>query len=446
MIKTSPRKSRLNTCLYLAAVAACVLACLASPAAGNAAGEGAGEYEGRIIDEIRITGARHTKHYIITRELESRVGEPLSARNIKLDRESLDALGVFSVIRIHPLEEDGRLVLAIDVTETFRYLPTVSLKIDDENGISIGGGFKATNLFGRAMFFSGTALFGGATTIVVWLKDNWVVGDHVGYDFKYFHRDRRNELYHFYEVADEIYLVIVGRLGRRGRLGFQTSFVSLDSDTDGITLDPDNRDNIVSAGFILGYDSRDYISNPHSGWYSLVDASRVWSLDTGTAHFNGNIDIWRYIEISGPHILAFFSLATFTSGEVGVEVAEWQQYSLGGTSSVRGWDIGKRYGKNQFINTIEYRYNIVEPRNFEFFGVNASLGVQLAAFGDAGTVWSARERFSDGWIAGGGVGLRLIIPYFGLARLDFGWGDSRSGLTVHLGALEKAEKARLRVR
>ena len=434
MTRMKHRKMARNVFVCLSFAVVLVLAATAVLVAA----EGVGKHEGRIIDEIRISGAKHTKEYIIRRELASREGEPLTRRNIRHDESNLDALGVFSVIRIYPVEEEEKLILVIDVTETFRYLPTISLKIDDENGISIGAGLKSTNLFGRAMFLSGTALFGGATTIVVWAKDNWVVGDHIGYDLKYFHRDRKNELYDFYEVADEVSLVIMGRLGRRGRAGMLSSFVSLESDTDGKTLDADNRDNILSVGFTVGYDSRDLVSNPHRGWYNSVDVARVWALDAGTAYWAGNADVWRYVQLSGPHILGFFSLVTLTSGTVGVEIPEWLQYSLGGTSSVRGWDIGKRYGKNQFINTVEYRYNVMEPRNFEFFSMNASLGVQLAAFGDAGAVWNERERFADSWIAGGGVGLRLIIPYVGLARIDFGWGDSRLGMLVHLGALEKA--------
>lgn len=411
-----------------------------------AAGQGAGDYEGRIVDEVRITGAKHTRESIIRRELASEGGQPLDSGNMAEDRSNLDALGVFSQIEVYPMEEGEKLILVIDLKETFRYLPTVALKIDDENGISVGGGLKATNLFGRAMFFSGTVLFGGATTIVLHVKDNWVVGDHIGYDLKYSHRDRRNELFGFNELSDEVFLEIAGRLGKRGRAGVPISFQSIKSDADGKTLDPDNRDNMLSVGGFIGYDSRDLISNPHSGWYSGIDASRVWALDSGRARWLGNLDVRRYIQISGPHVAAVFSLLTLSTGSVGVEVAEWQQYSLGGTSSIRGWDIGRRYGKSQFINTLEYRYNVLEPRNFQFFGINASLGIQLAAFGDAGAVWSQREEFTDSWIAGGGIGLRLILPYVGLARFDLGWGDRPSGVVVHIGAQEKADKARLRVR
>jgi hemolysin activation/secretion protein len=162
--------------------------------------------------------------------------------------------------------------------------------------------------------------------------------------------------------------------------------------------------------------------------------------------WRGNIDIRGYKRITGPHVLALFSLTTLSTGTVGSDMAAWQQFSLGGSSSIRGWDIGKRYGKNQFINTLEYRWNVLEPRKFSFFGINASLGIQLAVFGDIGAVWTEPEEWSHSFIGGGGLGVRLIIPYVGLARLDFGVGDIKAGIQVHIGAREKADRARMRVR
>jgi outer membrane protein assembly factor BamA len=423
-----------------------VVACAFAASITSAVESDVGEYEGRIIDEVRISGARHTREHTILRELASKPGEPLSQKNLREDAANLDALGVFSEIRVYPIDEGGRIILSIEVKETFRYLPTLSLRIDDENGISVGGGLKSVNLFGRAMFFSGSALFGGATTVVLWLQDPWIVGNRIGYDLQYFHRDRRNELYKFGETADEIFLILHGHLGKNGRIGLLSSYQYLGSDTKGKTLAPDNRDNIVSLGVLVGYDSRDLKSNPHSGWDSYIDVSRFWSLDMDAARWLGNIDIRRYQRISGPHILGLFSLLTLTSGDVGREIAEWQQYSLGGSNSIRGWDIGRLYGKNQFINTLEYRYNILEPRNFEAFGIRAPLGIQLAAFGDVGAVWSRSEDFSGAFIGGGGVGLRFIIPYVGLARFDLGWGGSGVNTQIHIGALEKAARARMRVR
>jgi outer membrane protein insertion porin family len=404
------------------------------------------DQEGRIIDEIRITGARHTREHTIFRELVSRRGEPFNRDNLSEDYANLDALGIFSEIRIYPIEDQGNLVLVIEVTETFRYLPTVAISIDDENGISVGGGLKSINLFGRAISFSGALLVGGATTAELYLKDPWVTGNHIGYELQYYHRDRRNELFDFGEVSDELYLFLSRYLGRKGRIAILGSYFRMRSNKDGKTLDPDNIDNMITCGLLLGRDTRDLKSNPGNGWFNSIDILRFWSLDMDAAFWRGDIDIRGYKRISGPHVLAFFSLTTMSTGTVGIDIPQWQQLSLGGTNSIRGWNIGRRYGKNQFINTLEYRWNILRPARLSFFGISSSLGIQFAVFGDVGAVWTEEKSFSDSFIGGGGVGIRLIVPYVGLARMDFGVGESGLGIHVHLGSREKAERSRYRVR
>ena len=47
-------------------------------------------------------------------------------------------------------------------------------------------------------------------------------------------------------------------------------------------------------------------------------------------------------------------------GEVGVNLPEYLQFALGGGNSVRGWDLGSRRGRNQFIGSIEYTY-VAQP-------------------------------------------------------------------------------------
>ena len=60
-------------------------------------------------------------------------------------------------------------------------------------------------------------------------------------------------------------------------------------------------------------------------------------------------DIRRYYPIAASKSsIAIYSLVTMTSGEIGEDVPEYMQYSIGGANSVRGWDLGSRIGKNQF--------------------------------------------------------------------------------------------------
>jgi hemolysin activation/secretion protein len=120
---------------------------------------------------------------------------------------------------------------------------------------------------------------------------------------------------------------------------------------------------------------------------------------------------------------------------------------VGGSNSLRGWELGVRSGKNQFLNTVEYRYNFFEPRSLRILGLSFYLGAQLAAFADLGYVWNSAPEFMPGkFLGGAGFGLRLIIPYVGLSRLDLAWGQPGLGVRFCLGSYEKPVRQRERVR
>ena len=160
-----------------------------------------------------------------------------------------------------------------------------------------------------------------------------------------------------------------------------------------------------------------------------------------------NIDLRKYHGFSNHFILSLTSLWTLTTGTVGVDVAEWQQFAVGGTNSVRGYGLGARIGKNQNINSLYLRYNLFEPRNVRIWRMNNLFGVQVAAFTDMGHAWSGSEEYTwDNYISGYGVGLRLLLPKIGMMRFDFGWGESGKSIRFHVGGFEKAVKQRERVR
>jgi hemolysin activation/secretion protein len=145
--------------------------------------------------------------------------------------------------------------------------------------------------------------------------------------------------------------------------------------------------------------------------------------------------------------LALFSLLTLTTGTLGQDVAVWQQFSVGGANSIRGWELGERSGKNQFLNTLEYRYNFLQPRPFRVLGISLYLGAQLAAFADLGYVWNEASEFQPGkFLGGAGFGLRLIVPYVGLTRLDLAWGQPGMSVRLCVGSYEKPVRQRERVR
>jgi outer membrane translocation and assembly module TamA len=146
--------------------------------------------------------------------------------------------------------------------------------------------------------------------------------------------------------------------------------------------------------------------------------------------------------------VALFPIARLRTGTPGVDIAPWQMFYLGGTNSVRGWPLGSRVGKNELITTGEYRYRLLEPRGWKLpFGIRYRGGVDLAVFMDAGIVWDEADQFE--WrnvIAGGGVGIRLLVPFIGVMRFDVAMGESGGRLAVHIGGFEKPVRTRQRVR
>ena len=158
------------------------------------------------------------------------------------------------------------------------------------------------------------------------------------------------------------------------------------------------------------------------GWWNSTDV--LWRMGTG-GYATVDFDIRRYQELSSRHNLVATSLVTLQSGGTDV-VPTYLDFSLGGSNSVRGWDFNSRRGKNQFINSLEYRYTALETRPFRVLGISLYAGLALAVFGDAGTAWTESDGFSDGFIAGGGVGLRLFIPFVSMIRLDFAMGDGNA--------------------
>ncbi len=403
---------------------------------------------GRTVKEIRISQLRYTDREIIIRELASRVGEPYLKENAEKDLKRLDRLGICSAIKIEPLEEGDGVVLVVEVEETFPYLPTLSVDVNDENGVSLGPGFKSINLWGRDISFSASARFGGATNFGVEIENPWFAGDHLSYSIDFAQRDRRNDLDDFAEIATEIDLRLGSYLGENGRIGGRFSFLSLGSDIPGITLSNDNRDNTATLGFFLGYDSRDFWTNPQRGWWNEVEVSKSGGFLGGDGDFwTFNFDVRRFHPLADRHILAFFSLTTLQTGTVGEDLPLYQDFHLGGTNSIRGWGLDSARGKNQFINTIEYRYNLMAPKAWKVFGVSFYLGLQVALFSDLGRAWGDSPGFDgDKWVDGYGFGIRLLVPFVDMIRLDFAFGEPGQRLGSHFGILEKAIQQRRRVR
>jgi len=349
---------------------------------------------------------------------------------------------LFSAVEIKPVAAGDEVVLEVDVKETLRLLPLIALSVTDENGVSAGPAFKGINLFGRGALSSGTAQFGGTTTVNARLERPTVTPGMWALDARAVYRSRRNELFDFDETSTTIEASGGWNWTSRMQVGGRAEFVWLDTGSAEIALSPSGTDHLPAVGLFLTYNSLDPLSNPRVGWFGSVDIARQFG---DAQSWTLTLDGRRLQPLSARSTLSLVAFAESQSGVVGRDLPEYYQFGIGGTNSVRGWALGSRIGKNQAIATVEYLYSIVPIRTFTLFGRNLYGGIQAAGFSDVGLAWTDRFSASDA-IDGYGVGLRLLVPFVDVIRLDLAFGEPGGGARFGVGIKLKADKQRDRVR
>jgi outer membrane protein assembly factor BamA len=397
-------------------------------------------FEGRTILVVRVSGISHIKEAVVLAQLESTTGRPYHRATADRDIVRLDRLGVFGDISLTATALGEGVQVDVTLTETLRVLPSLSVAVTDENGASAGPAVKVLSIGGRPHEISATTRFGGETLAEFTEASPLLRDRRLWHSARLSVRDRFNKLDEFDERSLDLDARLGGRASEQWKSGAIFQVYRVGSDQDGITVSPDNHDTFVSIGGVTEYDSRDSWKEPSRGWWNSVDA--LWRMGSGE-YATLDVDVRRYQPVANRQTIVATTLWTQQSGTRGVDVPTYTDFALGGENTVRGRDFGTRRGKNQFINSLEYRYMAVPTRSLRVFGFNFYGGLAVAAFGDLGTAWDDPDGFSDGFIGGGGIGLRLFVPYVNMIRLDLSVG---SGVHAQLGINEKAVAQRNRVR
>jgi outer membrane protein assembly factor BamA len=223
-------------------------------------------YKGKLVSSITLIGNKHTKNYVATREIWTKVGQPLSVETLAADHQRLQNIQVFSSVHIVPAAVDSSVALVFYLHEMPPVLLYPALSFTDQNGWSYGAGASSINLMGRNISASGKVLFGGTTTFSFSASDPWITGNHVSAKATIAHLEYYNELDAF-EQTDRYALPWVGTyMGKFGRAGATINWLQVRSNVAGKTLSPDNVDNMYNTGFYLQYDSRTSVRAPNNGW------------------------------------------------------------------------------------------------------------------------------------------------------------------------------------
>jgi outer membrane protein assembly factor BamA len=399
--------------------------------------------EGRVVREIRV-GPVHRPQTadLVRRHLATQAGAPFRRALLVEDRRRLDALRLFSSIDIQAAAEKDEVVVDVRVSETLKLLPFVALSVTDENGASLGPGFKGINLFGGGVLSSGTVKFGGATTGSFGIERPTITPRAWALSALADYQSRRNEIFGFDEKSATISASAGWNHTSRLQMGGRIDLFWMNTGSPELSLSGDGKDRLPAVGGFLVYNSLNSATNPTAGWFGQVDLQRQFG-DASTWILT--LDGRRMQPLTARSTLSMVAFSTLQTGKVGSGVPEYNQFGLGGENSVRGWSLGSRIGRNQAIGTVEYLYALVPVRPFAVFGMNLYGGLQLAAFGDVGAAWTDRFSRSEA-IDGYGIGLRVLFPFVDVIRLDLAFGEPGQGAAFALGVTLKADKQRDRVR
>lgn len=120
----------------------------------------------------------------------------------------------------------------------------------------------------------------------------------------------------------------------------------------------------------------------------------------------------------GPQALAF----NVQAGTILGDLPPYEAFTLGGSSSVRGYGEGEVGSGRSFVQaSAEYRFPLLKflggIGGVLFFDFGSNLGTQDEVPGNPGII-----RGKQGWGIGYGVGVRIKTP-IGPVRLDYGWND-----------------------
>jgi outer membrane protein assembly factor BamA len=220
------------------------------------------------------------------------------------------------------------------------------------------------------------------------------------------------------------------------------------SGTPGITLSPDDRDDLLGATAAVIWDSRDDWGAPRRGWRNEVELTRYSQIEGPASFWRLNLDARRWVSTAPRQKLLLSGLLTLQSGTLGTDVPVYLDYSIGGAQTVRGYQTTDRpvRGKNQLIGTAEYSLVLMRPRQWDIGFLSMRIGLEAAAFGDVGVAWSESSELAVARTRGGaGIGLRLLVPGTEMVRFDLAWSEQQ-GFQFHFatGSKPVAQRQRLR--
>jgi len=417
------------------------LGCATAAAPGQEAAPPAVPVAERLVDVV-VHGNHTTPDDDVIAIAGLTVGGPLAADAVAAATKRLESADRFEAVEIrkryrsierfdevvlviliderpHPMELPGPPVMKPFRTlrDGLMFLPLISYT--DGYGLSYGAQFSFADVLGKRSRIGVPLTWGAERRVAVELERKFSRGpvsrvegggglvrrEHPFYEVP----DRRGEVWARAERALPLALRVGG--------GVRWSDISF-ADESAPVLDLDDR--LLASGVDVTLDTRTDPTFPRNAVYARAAWEHL-DFEAQPARNRTTLEGRGFLGLFGSSVLALRA----THGRADGALPPYEQWLLGGPSSVRGFSTGSEVGDRIVSGSIELRLPFSSPLRVAKTGV--------AVFLDRGAVWNDGQRLADAdWKQGYGAGVFAIATVFQL-RLDVAHGQGR-GTRVHFSA------------
>ncbi len=426
------------------------------------------------VEDILIEGLQKTQEWVVRRQIKTQVGELFQEQKIAQDLNRILNMGIFSDVRVEyrpgQREPEKAVIVVIQIEEKRTGMITVAAaysELDDfvamlsvaQNNLR-GRAERASldiEMFGRASYdfkFYEPYLDAKDTELQLRLFDTerqrrFVGGAAVSLAEDQFEERRTGATIGVARPMTETQKISLGLRTEKISASFLQGTRQLNLASSGVgtsagpaanwsgpgegqgpiivaaPLHPGGRVNSLTLGWHS--DTRDLRADPRRGQYQGITAELAGALLGGESTYQQfRWDHRRYLPLRGGRdVLALRLLLGTTTGTIPL----FDSFSIGGATSLRGYEQDRYRGEKMVLCNAEYRYSL-------------SKNLILVGFVDAGDAYggsfqtvvpgfaiTADDQDLDLHI-GVGFGLRAVTP-LGPLRLDFGFGED--GSQTHFG-------------